>query len=194
VTPTARIVLVRHGPSAYVFRPGRIDRDGVHRWRDEYDVAGIRADSQPPQELVQLAAGARHVVSSDLRRAVESAERLVLQRELVMSSLLRETMLDVPRWPTRMPAIACEALAHLVWGYRVLRGMDTTNADRARAIEAARWLADLVADGSTAVVVTHGVFRRQISLQLRALGWISAGRIGGYDNWSTWSFVNGPSL
>jgi hypothetical protein len=92
-----------------------------------------------------------------------------------------------------MPAVAWEALAHLVWGYRVLRGMDTTNADRARAIETANWLAGLVADGSTAVVVTHGVFRRQVSIQLLARGWASTGRIGGYDNWSTWGFAHDTS-
>ena len=190
---TSRIVLVRHGPSAYVHHSGPIDRNEVQVWRDAYDVAGIRADSNAPHALMQLAARAQHFVSSDLRRAVESAERLAPRRDLVVSPLLRETMLDVPRWPTRMPAVGWEVLAHLVWGYRVMRGMDTTNADRARALETARWLGALVESGSTAVVVTHGVFRRQLSLQLLSLGWTSAGRIGGYDNWSTWSFTHGPS-
>jgi broad specificity phosphatase PhoE len=142
---------------------------------------------------MQLAANARHLVASDLPRAIESAKRIAPHREIVVSPLLRETMLDVPRWPTRMPAVAWEALAHLLWGYRVLRGMDTTNADRARAIETANWLAGLVADGSTAVVVTHGVFRRQVSIQLLARGWASTGRIGGYDNWSTWGFAHDTS-
>jgi len=193
VTTTARIVLVRHGPSAYVHQGGPIDVAGAHAWRNAYDLTGIQPDSRAPHALMQLAANARHVVASDLPRAIESAKRIAPHREIVVSPLLRETMLDVPRLPTRMPAVAWEVLAHLVWGYRVLRGMDTTNADRARAIETANWLAGLVADGSTAVVVTHGVFRRQVSIQLLARGWASTGRIGGYDNWSTWGFAHDTS-
>ena len=189
MTATARIVLVRHGPSAYVHHTRSVDLAGVYAWRDAYDRTGIQPDSQPPHALIQLAEGAQHIIASDLPRAVESAKRLAPEREVVISALLRETMLDVPRWPTRMPAVAWEGLAHLVWGYRVLRGMDTTNEDRARAIATSEWLAGLVVDGSTAVVVTHGVYRRQLSLQLLARGWISVGRTGGYDNWSTWSFT-----
>ena len=71
-----RIVLVRHGPSSHTERPGWIDAVGVQRWRDAYDAAGILADSAPPRWLVETAAQAGCVLSSDLPRAVASAERL----------------------------------------------------------------------------------------------------------------------
>ena len=55
-----------------------------------------------------------------------------------------------------------------------------------RAEHAARWLASVVADGTTAVIVTHSVFRQLVGRQLIRLGWSVASRQGGYRHWS-WS-------
>jgi broad specificity phosphatase PhoE len=184
-----RLILVRHGPSAHVARHGTIDRAGVLEWRDAYNSAGIMTDAQPPQALRELASSPDHVIASDLRRAIESAERLVPQREIRVSELLRETPLVVPDWPTRLPMLGWAVVIHLAWGYGIARGADATNADRARAVAAAEWLTGLVSDGSTAVVVTHGVFRRSLASQLVDCGWTNTSRHGGYSHWSAWSFV-----
>jgi broad specificity phosphatase PhoE len=182
-----RIVLVRHGRSAHV-HAGAIDRAGVERWRDAYDSAGIHEVSHPPPTLVQAAADAEHVVASDLRRAVESAERLAPGREIRTTALLREMPLAIPAWPTRLPLGAWGLLISIDWGYRIVRGAAAAEADRARAAAAAEWLAGLAADGSTVLAVTHGAFRRMVARQLLALGWRSTDRRGGYRPWSAWSF------
>lgn len=185
---TARLILVRHGPSAHTHR-GVLDYTGVQRWRDAYDAAGIRANEQPPPSLTLLAAGATQIVASDLRRAVESAERLAPQREIQVSPLLREAPLAIPRWPTHLPLAGWDALMHAAWMYRRLRGTDPTGPEWTRAQEAAQWLASLVADGATALVVTHGVFRHLVATHLARLGWMRAGQRGGYHNWSFWSYA-----
>jgi hypothetical protein len=110
-----------------------------------------------------------------------------------VSSLLRETPLSIPKWPTRLPMPAWELLIHLNWSYQILRGTDATSADLGRAAKAAAWLAGLVHDGSTALVVTHGVFRRLVAKELLSLGWTNAGRRGGYSNWSAWSYATRPT-
>jgi hypothetical protein len=69
------LVLVRHGLSAHVHADGALDRAGVEQWRLRYDAAGLHAADQPPTDLVTLAAGASWFASSDLPRAVESADR-----------------------------------------------------------------------------------------------------------------------
>src|SRR4051794_2295125 len=188
-----RIVLVRHGRSAHV-HTGAIDRAGVETWRTAYDAAGIHDVSHPSAALIQIAADATHVVASDLRRAVESAERLAPGRPIRTSTLLREMPLAIPAWPTRLPLGAWGLLITLGWGYRIVRGADAGGAERARAAAAAEWLAGLTADGSTAVAVTHGAFRRMVAKQLLALGWRSIGRRGGYRPWSAWSFVGPASV
>jgi broad specificity phosphatase PhoE len=114
---------------------------------------------------------------------------LAPQREIEVSDLLREVPLRLPRWPTRLPLIVWEFLIHVAWSYRIVRGIDSTEQDRARAAAAAKWLGEIVTNGSTALVVTHGVFRRLLAQQLLLAGWKSTGRRGGYSNWSFWTFA-----
>lgn len=187
----ARLILVRHGPSAHAHK-GTLDRAGVQRWRDAYDAAGIQADVPPPPVLAEMATAATHIIASDLRRAVESAERLAPQRRIQVSPVLREAPLAIPRWPTHLPFAVWGTLMYFGWSYRRLRGTDLSGPDWARAATAAEWLASIVADGTTALVVTHGVFRQLVATHLSVLGWTSAGRRGGYRHWSAWSFA-GPS-
>src|SRR5689334_11681773 len=101
VAPNAayrRIVLVRHGHSAHTASPGWIDASGVERWREAYDAAGILDDSNPPAPLVAAAARADCVLTSDLKRALASAERLAPGRAARVSPLFREMYLEIPRW------------------------------------------------------------------------------------------------
>jgi hypothetical protein len=65
---TARIVLVRHGPSSFNVG-GVLDWRGVERWRDYYDAAGIQIDARPPASLVHMAREATHLIASDMPRA-----------------------------------------------------------------------------------------------------------------------------
>jgi broad specificity phosphatase PhoE len=166
-----------------------VDRDGVQRWRDAYDTAGIHPHPAPPAALAALAADAAHVIASDLPRAVESAKLLAPTRAIRIEPLVREAPLAIPRWPTRLPLSVWGAIMYAGWSYRRLRGADVMEPDFVRAEVAARWLAELVADGTTALVVTHGVFRQLLGAHLVRLGWIAAGRAGGYRHWSAWTFV-----
>lgn len=183
------LLLVRHGPSAHVHTGGSIDRAGVHAWLSAYDAAGIVEVAQPPAWAADLAQSATHLVASDLPRAIASAERLVPGREVRVSPLLRESPLVIPRWPTRLPLAAWAAVIHLGWTYDMIRGRHPSEAERARTRAAAAMLEGVVADGSTACVVTHGVFRRVLAMELTARGWSSTGRREGYRHWSCWSLV-----
>ena len=184
----AKIILVRHGPSAHSHSDWMIDHKGIQSWRNEYDLAGIQSNSQPPARLLEIANTATDIIASDLLRCVASAKRLAPQRKIETSELLREVPLKLPHWPTRLPLIVWEFLIHVAWSYRILRGIDSTEQDRTRAAAAAKWLGDIVTNESTALVVTHGVFRRLLAQQLLLSGWTSIGRHGGYSNWSYWTF------
>jgi len=191
VSPTAlqRIILVRHGHSAHTERPGWIDADGVHRWRERYDAAGILPDSAPPDDLVAETARAACVMTSDLARAVASAERLAPGRSARVSPLLREMMLEIPQWVrTRLPLAAWEVCIHLHWMVQEQRGRIAREEDLGRAAQAVALLEAAARDASPVVVVTHGAFRRLLDLHLIANRWTAERRIGGYRNWSTWSY------
>jgi broad specificity phosphatase PhoE len=184
-----RIVLIRHGRSAHVHSEGWIDAAGVHRWRDAYDAAGIDLNDAPPPALVAQAAEAAWLVASDLPRAVSSAVRLLPGRSIRASPLLREAPLDIPTLPLRMPLWAWGAVSHARWVYGILRGSNASAADLARAAAAAEWLSGLVReDASTAIVLTHGLFRGLLSKRLLAMGWSGPRERRRYHNWSTWTF------
>lgn len=139
-----------------------------------------------------MAEAATHIVSSDLRRAVDSAELLAPNRRVRVSALLREAPLAIPDWPTRLPLGVWDILMHIGWSVRIVRGTDAAEYDRARAAQAAEWLSATVADGSMALVVTHGVFRRLLADHLIGRGWTVMRRAGWYAHWSAWSFC-GPA-
>ena len=192
--PAARLVLIRHGRSAYANGTGWVDAAGVKRWLDGYDAAGIAAEEDPPSALAAEVADAEFLVASDLARAIESAERLANGRPVLHSPLLRETALDIPAWlPLRWPPAVWTACAQLHWGYKLLRGIDAPLEERRRAVSAAKWLGRLADDGSPVVAVTHGNFRRLLAAHLLAAGWQPDGPHRSYRHWSAWGFRGGSN-
>jgi broad specificity phosphatase PhoE len=186
-----RVELVRHGPSAHLPVSGAFAREEVEAWYAAYTSAGILTEAQPPADLMASAASATHLVCSDLERAVVSAKVLSPARAPQVSELFREVMLPIPRWPGRLPLRGWAALIYAGWSFRVMRGTDATQEDLRRVAAAADWLETALVDGTSAVVVTHGVFRRLLGRELVARGWQSETRRGGWANWSSWGFTRG---
>ena len=185
----SRIMLVRHGRSAHVVRERWLDAAGVHRWRDDYDAAGIDAASEPPRALLDESSGADAIVASDLARAVASAEKLAGGRAVRLSPLLRESNLDIPAWlPARWPLTAWGIAIHLQWLTRLARGISIHPAELKRVIAAADWLDEILREHRRIVVVTHGVFRRLLGFELVARGWTAERRVSGYRHWSVWPY------
>src|SRR5919198_6218850 len=104
LTSIARIWLVRHGPSSHVHDGRWMHHTIVPGFEDAYDSMGIIPDCVPPAHLLRVAATVDAICSSDLPRATESAQRLALGREVLISPLLREVRLEPPRWiPLALP-------------------------------------------------------------------------------------------
>jgi broad specificity phosphatase PhoE len=188
-----RIVLVRHGASSHTASPGWIDAAGVARWREAYDAAGIRADSTPPRPLVALAATAGCVITSDMARAIASAERLAPDRVARVSPLLRETVLEIPDWVrARWPLAVWAGWIHVHWLLKERRGEIASRAERERAAHAIAMLDEMAREAESVVAVTHGAFRRLLGMRLVETGWVAEPRVGGYRNWSAWAFRRTP--
>jgi broad specificity phosphatase PhoE len=154
-----------------------------------YDAAGIQADAQPPESLRRLADDATHVIARDLPRALGSAQRLGGTRAIVTSELLRESALSIPNWEICMPFGAWGLLISAAWFFRIARGTDMSDVERARTSAAVDWLIEMVDANSTLLAVTHGAFRRMLAKEITARGWTCAERQGGYRNWSAWTFI-----
>ena len=182
-----RILLVRHGHSTKTDYRSWVPAAGVSAWEDAYDVAGIRDDSHPPEDLRAIAASAC-LASSDLPRAIASVERLAPAREYNVTPLLRELRLEPPRWiPTRLPMVAWDTMSALQWTWRLSVGADHQFIRRAH--EATDWLIELARDQDTVVAVTHGGFRRILERAFLARSWRASRPTRPWDNWSVWSFT-----
>lgn len=177
----SRIYLVRHGRSAHV-HTGSVDLAGFRRWRESYEAASIADGETPPDGLIEVAAQAAIVVSSNAPRAIASAK--LLREEVVVSALLRELDLDPP--PIRGVKLPL-AIWALSFGVQWLtRRSHATPDEEARARDAAAWLAGL-ANGGAVVAVTHHSFRAVLTRTLVADGW-TASRPRRRHHWSVWSF------
>ena len=186
MSSSPRLLLARHGRVSPALRVGWTDAAGFQRWRQAYDAAGLSAGDGPPADLLARAARAGIVVSSDAPRAFESARRLTRSRTPHPSPLLRESVLDIPKWlPWRWPVTIWEAAVHTEWGIRIVLGVDASPAERSRAIDCAAWLAALSGERDV-LAVTHGVFRRLLARALVESNWRLVRRTRGYSPWSVW--------
>jgi broad specificity phosphatase PhoE len=182
-----RILLVRHGRSAHVADGRWLNADGVRDFLRAYDAAEIALDDAPPPTLVDAATTADVIMSSDLPRALASARRLAPGRTIAPTPLLREIQLGAPTWVrVPVPIIVWDVLHYLRWSYQLFRKVSSADIQRAEA--AIDWLTAQVDEDSTAVVITHGSFRRLLAARLEEKGWRPGAERRSYDNWSSWSF------
>ena len=165
----------------------------MERWREAYDASGLRAADAPPKRLVQAAREAHHILSSDLPRALASAERIAPGREVAGSPLLRETPLPIPPLARRLPFAAWALAIHLHWGRQIAAGSEASAPELERAATAAAWLAQTVGAGEIGIVVTHGAFRRLLAQALAKRGWRAAPGLRRYYPWSTWVYEREPT-
>ena len=166
---------------------GWVGPQGLDRWREAYDRAGLAAGAAPPRAVADAVARCDVVASSDLPRAIESVARLAPGRSAAHSPLLREAPLPAPHLPIRLPVAAWDALATLGWGARIISGSEPAHACRKKAIDEIGWIESVANGSSNVAVVTHGVFRRVLALQLESAGWRLARPRPRYRHWSLWT-------
>jgi broad specificity phosphatase PhoE len=164
------IVLVRHGrPALPPQRP--ISGRRIGQWVRAYDEVGI-AHGAPPEQVRRLVAAAGCVVTSDLRRSVESAARLTSSHDVRVDPDLREAPLpDSLGLAMPMPPGVWIVLARIVWWLRWCASEENVDATRQRADRVASRLCALAAEHGSVAVVGHGMFNRYVARQLVTRGW-----------------------
>ena len=139
-----RIVLVRHGrPDVSPDARRPIAGRELARWYRDYNDVGLAAVSAPPAPLQEAAAAARCIVASDLRRAIESAQRLVGTKPIHIDPDLREVGFpEGLKGNARLSPGVWAMIARAVW---LFDGCECDEPRRAVTQRAAR-LADRLGD------------------------------------------------
>ncbi|MCP5432370.1 MAG: histidine phosphatase family protein [Alphaproteobacteria bacterium] len=180
------ILLIRHGRPAVARSSrvaGKVSWRGFDEWWRRYSESGLAGDAVPPDELQALVAGAAHLVSSSLPRAVETAHLLAEGRPVSVDALFVEAPLPAPHIPLLVVSPSFWwVLARLCWLCGFSGGLESRAHAQARAEQAARRLA-LLAEEGTVALCGHGWFNRMIARALRHEGWACRAD-GGDGYWS----------
>lgn len=143
-------------------------------WMEAYGNIDIIKGDMIPRETIKVIQGAKLVVSSDSKQAVQSAVKLTESLSFIQSSLFREAVIPshfpVPKW------LKCRHNTWVIFG-RVLwvmgysKGVESYGEAKLRAKQAADTLIGYATVFQRIVLVGHGYFNMLIGLELRARGW-----------------------
>ena len=165
-----KIVLVRHGPPAVASWPA-ISGHEIGAFVREYNLLGTAATTPPPH-ISALAASCSSIVSSDLPRALESAQLIARSQPIQIDAELREAALpERIELSMRLPVAAWTAFARIVWWLN-WAGADESLLDaRARASRVADRLSAAAHIHEGVLAVGHGIFNRLVAGELKRRGW-----------------------
>lgn len=171
-----QITLMRHG-KPNLPEMGWVNPRGMRLWIEHYNNADIDTDSIP-HECFHVAASAKFIATSTLKRAELSSQSLG-QKVSMADAVFSEAELPYSLWKLPyLPPKAWAVFFRLLWLCGYSRGAASHKATRIRATEAANTLVSAANDGPV-LLVGHGVMNRYIGKELRSLGWTL---VSGHDN------------
>ena len=170
-----RILLVRHGRPVCE-HASRIRGCDFARWVNAYESAALDVRSRPSAELLAQAATSPCLVTSTMRRAVESAAVLSPGRTPLTNPLFDEA--GIPTAMRTRLALApahWDAIARSAWFLGWSPGVESFKEASVRADRAADRLAHLAAEHESVMLVGHGMLNTLIAKALRRNGWTGRG-------------------
>lgn len=184
-----RITLLRHGKPDIAAWP-RIKAHEMSQWIAAYNQAGINSARNPPQASIDAAMECNFIVASDLRRSIESAQRLAGKKQIVSDAIFREA--DLPYEPHRLPKLppaVWAAYFRLLWFSGKSCNAESTRLFRKRANNAAHHLAALAREHGSVLFVGHGIINRFIAKELKHSGW-EGPKHAGKHYWSFSTYIH----
>ena len=178
-----QIILIRHA-KVDIDHGEKIDSASLKNWVASYDTANIVADSLPIQETINIAKNTDVLVTSSLRRAVDSAKVLgvdIYERNALFSeALIPEVSIPFLKLKPRSWLVVLRVL--LLFG---LGKKDATlKASKLQAKKAMERLLELSDEYESVVLVGHGGMNWLIRKALMKEGWELDGK-GSHENWGT---------
>jgi len=177
------IILSRHGRPAWDYRTPIAGREFAG-WRRGEENAPLDPASHPGSDLKKAMRTASFIITSALRRSIDSAHLLAPSTPFVTDGLFREA--DLPssfHSKVRLRPNVWGMLARSAWFCGWSAGKESVAAARDRAVRAAEFLVDQAAAHGTVAVIGHGMMNWLIAHRLRSSGWHGP-RIPSPRHWS----------
>lgn len=165
------ISLIRHGKPTLSLGQA-IRGTQVKQFFAGYDAAGIRADSVPAPATIACFRQAQTVYTSDLRRAVQSAQKLAPNKTIRQNPLFRE----IDCWsnfpiPLKLSALSWLVLTRYAWPLGYGTPAETLAIAKKRAQQAAQLLTQAAEEAGPVALVAHGGINTLIARELRRMDW-----------------------
>ncbi|MGN7403675.1 histidine phosphatase family protein [Cytobacillus praedii] len=184
------ISLIRHGKSKQI-ENNRLTSQEFQDWVKKYDISGVFEENNHPKETLEKVAAANLLVTSDLKRSIESASLLHQQKRIISDALFREAELPVlsGKCRVKLSPDSWAILLRCLWYSGFARKCESLANARQRAKRAAIHLVKYAEEYHSVALVGHGFFNRLIAEELRKAGWKS-NRKTSTRHWSctTYSF------
>jgi broad specificity phosphatase PhoE len=182
-THPGAIIIARHGrPDCD--RSQAMDWRGYIAWWAQYNRSGLVQEETAPAALIAAGQDAEVIFSSDIRRAIETAEAVAGGRAVLQDPVFAEAPLPPPRiWGRRKPR-HWGVLARISWWLGAAHGEETRRQAEQRAEAAVATLTARALRGETVILLAHGWFNRMMRPVLKRQGWSEVEDHGD----SYWSF------
>ena len=163
------IVLIRHGKPVSANNP-RVTAAGYASWVRDYNHSSVSESSRPCTTL-QHKFREHYIVSSDLRRAMESA--YIWQGREPMETHAEFREMDIPRYrlPLKLKAWTWLYLSRAFWTLGATGPFESFTEARVRAKKASRRLVQLAETHERVVLFGHGYMNLYVRKELLSLGW-----------------------
>jgi len=182
---TGRIITARHGRPD-LSRDLPISAREYGDWWARYDQSSLHPDERSPQGLIDLADGAKTVLSSTLPRAIETARQATGgKRDIPADPMFVEAPLPPPPIPLlklKPGTWGVISRSFWFWGYAP-KGVETHLDAWKRVARIVGRLGEYADEGDV-LLCAHGYLNWMIDWRLRRDGWTRTERDGGNNYWS----------
>ena len=137
-----------------------------------YKSCGISETSKPKDNAIDIFKDFKAVVSSDLKRSVESASLLSSRGSLIIDSMFREiedSFITIPF--VKLTPRTWSNIFILLWFAGAFELKKAFREGKLRARNCAAKLASLAEEHGKALFVGHGFINKYIAEELNSLGW-----------------------
>lgn len=167
------ISLVRHGKSKHVHNKIMTCNE-FNEWVRKYDDSGIFEEKSYPLDTLNKVSTANIVITSDLKRSIDSAKFLNPTVKIISSSLFRETELPIPSkslWGVKLKPKFWAVALRCLWFTGYSDGCESLSSAQQRASIAATELVEYAQKHKSVAFVRHGFINRLIAKELQNMGW-----------------------
>jgi len=169
--PIDTLIIARHGKPA-LSRKVKLTWRGYKDWWVKYDEGGLKSDQKFPKKLSKWVDKADVILSSPLKRSIESAELISGRSVDYVDNRLVEAALPPPQlFSLKLRPKTWGTLSRIVWQLGWSGGMESRVEARARVNDMCDVLAEYASDGKIVYVSAHGWINRMLKGSLKKRGW-----------------------